>query len=116
MRRALLRLPVRPTHIKVDGDRLPRIVDLKIDCRVEAIVDGDARVAAISAASILAKTWRDGIMAQLDRCYPGFDLAVHKGYATTRHLDALSAREPSPVHRRSFSPIRWVEDSDDYCD
>lgn len=106
MRRALLRLPVCPTHIEVDGNRLPRIDDLQLGCSVKAIVGGDATRSAISAASILAKTFRDGLMAQLDARYPGFDLAIHKGYSTPAHLAALQVREPSPLHRRSFSPVR----------
>lgn len=106
MRRALLRLPVCPTHIQVDGNQLPRIDDLRLGCTVEAIIEGDACVAAISAASILAKTCRDAMMLRLDVCYPGFDLAAHKGYGTPAHLEALTRREPSPLHRRSFSPVR----------
>jgi ribonuclease HII len=106
MRRALLRLPVCPTHVQVDGNQLPRIDDLRLGCTVEAIIEGDACVAAISAASILAKTYRDAMMAKLDACYPGFDLAAHKGYATPGHLLALTRREPSPLHRKSFSPVR----------
>jgi len=106
MRRALLALPVRPTHVRVDGNRCPCLADLELPCTVEAIVAGDACVAAISAASILAKTYRDAMMATLDRCYPGFALAVHKGYCTPEHLEALRARAPSPLHRRSFAPLR----------
>jgi ribonuclease HII len=106
MRRALLRLPVCPTHIQIDGNQLPRIEDLNLGCTVEAIVEGDASVAAISAASILAKTCRDAMMQELDRCYPGFHLNVHKGYGTPAHLEALRARAPSPLHRKSFSPVR----------
>jgi len=105
MRRALLALPVAPTHVRVDGNRCPCLSDLPFGCTFEAIVSGDARVAAISAASILAKTYRDALMEALDRCYPGFALAVHKGYATQGHLEALRARAPSPLHRRSFSPV-----------
>src|SRR5579864_3905942 len=106
MRRALLALPVPPTHVRVDGNRCPCITDLAFGCSVEAIIAGDARIAAISAASILAKTCRDAMMAALDRHYPGFQLAVHKGYATPAHLEALKARAPSPQHRRTFSPMR----------
>ncbi|MGH8181581.1 MAG: ribonuclease HII, partial [Steroidobacteraceae bacterium] len=65
-----------------------------------------ARVAAISAASILAKTHRDAMMEALDPCYPGFELAAHKGYGTPAHLAALRIRVPSAQHRRSFSPVR----------
>lgn len=110
MRRALMRLPVCPTHVQVDGNQLPRIDDLRLGCTVEAIVQGDACIAAISAASILAKTYRDAMMARLDHCYPGFDLGAHKGYATPAHLEALSRQTPSPLHRRSFSPMRLADD------
>jgi len=106
MRRALLRLPVCPTHIQVDGNQLPRIDDLNLGCTVESIIEGDASVAAISAASILAKTCRDAMMEKLDACYPGFDLAAHKGYSTPAHLAALTRREPSALHRKSFEPVR----------
>ncbi|MBW4051235.1 MAG: ribonuclease HII [Proteobacteria bacterium] len=106
MRRALLRLPVCPTHVQVDGNQLPPLADLSLACSVEAVVEGDARIPAISAASILAKTHRDAMMEALDPCYPGFSLAAHKGYGTAAHLAALRAREPSPQHRRSFSPVR----------
>jgi ribonuclease HII len=106
MRRALLRLPVCPTHIEVDGNQLPRIDDLRLGCTVKAIVGGDASRPAISAASILAKTFRDALMQRLDGHYPGFELAAHKGYSTPAHLAALEIRAPSPLHRRSFSPVR----------
>lgn len=113
MRRALLALPVAPTHVRVDGNRCPCIADLPLSCTLEAIVDGDARVAAISAASILAKTCRDAMMQSLDACYPGFALGVHKGYCTPAHLAALREHPPSPQHRRSFSPVRCLNDVDD---
>ncbi len=111
MRRALMRLPVCPTHIQIDGNQLPRLDDLRLGCTVEAIIQGDASVAAISAASILAKTHRDAMMSRLDGCYPGFQLATHKGYGTPLHLEALRRQAPSPLHRRSFSPVReaWVQ-------
>ncbi|HJS88394.1 MAG TPA: ribonuclease HII [Steroidobacteraceae bacterium] len=106
MRRALLRLPVCPTHVAVDGNQLPPLADLSLGCTAQAIVEGDARIAAISAASILAKTHRDALMEALDPCYPGFELAMHKGYGTPAHLQALRIRDPSPQHRRSFSPVK----------
>jgi ribonuclease HII len=106
MRRALLALPVAPTHVQVDGNRCPCIADLALGCTLEAIVGGDALVPAISAASILAKVHRDAMMCSLDACYPGFALARHKGYGTRAHLKALTRRSPSPLHRRSFSPLR----------
>jgi ribonuclease HII len=110
MRRALLGLPVCPTHIQIDGNQLPHLDDLSLGCTVEAIIEGDAKVAAISAASILAKTRRDALMQDLDRCYPGFHLAAHKGYGTPAHLEALREREPTPLHRRSFNPVRVAFD------
>lgn len=113
MRRALLALPVAPTHVRVDGNRCPCIADLPLGCTLEAIVAGDARIAAISAASILAKTWRDALMQALDACYPGFELATHKGYCTRAHLEALRAQAPSPLHRRSFAPVRCVAEDDE---
>jgi ribonuclease HII len=115
MRRALLALPVAPTHVRVDGNRCPCLGDLPFACTFEAIVRGDARVSAISAASILAKTFRDAMMQALDACYPGFELAIHKGYGTPAHLLALRDHAPSPQHRRSFSPVRCSlsEEDDD---
>lgn len=104
MRRALLGLPVTPQLVQVDGNRVPVLGDLCPRC--EAIVEGDARVAAISAASILAKTARDALMRTLDAHYPGFQLGEHKGYATGQHLQALAAQGPSPVHRATFAPVR----------
>ncbi len=111
MRRALMRLPVCPTHIQIDGNQLPRIDDLRLGCTLEAIIEGDACIAAISAASILAKTHRDAMMQRLDTCYPGFDLATHKGYGTPAHLEALTRLEPSPLHRKTFSPVRMAFDA-----
>ncbi len=107
MRRALLRLPIPPTHVRVDGDRVPCLSDLPLTCTIEAIVGGDSSVAAISAASILAKTHRDAMMRRLDASYPGFDFATHKGYATPSHLSTLRSLAPSPMHRRSFAPVKW---------
>jgi ribonuclease HII len=109
MRRALLGLAVAPTHVQVDGDQLPRIGDLKLNCTIEAIIAGDASEPAISAASILAKTTRDFLMEQLDTRYPGFDLSTHKGYCTPGHLKCLAQLGPSPLHRRSFAPVRSAE-------
>ncbi len=106
MRRALLGLAVAPTHVAIDGNRLPRYLDLGLACTVEAVVKGDSKVPAISAASILAKTARDAQMEQLDTRYPGFSLSSHKGYPTPAHVRALAALGPSPLHRRSFAPVR----------
>jgi ribonuclease HII len=104
MRRALQGLPLTPALVQVDGNRLPQVGDLCARC--EAVIAGDASIAAISAASILAKTARDALMRALDRHYPGFQLDEHKGYATARHLQALQQRGPSTLHRWSFAPVR----------
>lgn len=105
MRRALMRLPVCPTHIEIDGNQLPRIEDLQLGCKVRAIIGGDATRAAISAASILAKVTRDTLMERLDTHYPGFNFSSHKGYSTPEHLAALEVHKPCPLHRRSFAPV-----------
>ncbi|MDE2250436.1 MAG: ribonuclease HII [Gammaproteobacteria bacterium] len=106
MRRALQALAVRPSRIIIDGNKAPHLDDLFEDCRVETLVRADVLVPAVGAASILAKTWRDAHMAELDALYPGFELARHQGYPTAAHLAALARLGPSPVHRRSFAPVR----------
>ena len=106
MRRALLGLRVRPAHVQVDGDRCPSFIGLSLECSFEAIVDGDARRICIGAASILAKTTRDAMMVGLDTLYPQYGFASHKGYATPEHCAALDKYGPSPIHRRSFEPVR----------
>ena len=106
MRRALQQLTVRPTEIIIDGNKAPQLTDLFEDCRIETRIGGDDLVPAISAASILAKTWRDSLMDELDRVYPGFGLAQHRGYCTDAHLEALARLGPTPIHRRSFAPVR----------
>jgi ribonuclease HII len=106
MRRALLALAQRPAHILIDGNQRPRLDDVFGDCRIETLVKGDALVPAIGAASILAKTYRDRLMMQLDAEYPGYGLAHHFGYPTALHIKALGELGPSAVHRRSFAPVR----------
>jgi len=106
MRRALLGLRVRPAHVQVDGDRCPSFIGLSLECSFEAIVDGDARRICIGAASILAKTTRDAMMVGLDAIYPQYGFASHKGYSTPEHFEALGKYGPSPIHRRSFEPVR----------
>lgn len=106
MRRAVSGLVLRPSLVQVDGNRLPFLTDC---CdRVEAVVKGDSLVAAISAASILAKDARDALMPELERAYPGYQLAAHKGYPTPDHLTALARLGPCPQHRRSFAPVQAV--------
>lgn len=103
MTRAVEGLGVEPEFIAVDGNRLP-----KWRYQARAIVKGDSRVAAISAAAILAKVTRDREMAAMDELYPGYGFAAHKGYGTARHLEALERLGPCDVHRRSFRPVRDV--------
>ena len=107
MRRALAALGTAPAHVVVDGNQVPPLTGLEIDCTIEAIVAGDATVPSISAASILAKCARDAHMIELDARYPGYGFAGHKGYPTAAHVAALRSLGPSPVHRRSFGPVQF---------
>ena len=106
MRRAILGLAVMPVAVQVDGDRLPNLHFHDRQVHGIAIVGGDADIAAISAASILAKTARDRIMVGLDRLYPDYAFAQHKGYGTEMHRDRLREHGPCGEHRRSFAPVR----------
>ncbi len=109
MRRAVLGLALRPQVVMVDGNRLPPLADC---CdRAEAVVQGDALVRAISAASILAKVARDEVMSAADAAYPGYQLCSHKGYGTPEHLEALARLGPCALHRRSFEPVRSADKS-----
>lgn len=101
MRRAVEGLRLKPAKVLVDGNRLPV---LKIPA--EAIVKGDAKVPAISAASILAKVYRDRLCLQMDSEHPQYGFATHKGYPTPEHLAALREHGASPWHRLSFGPVR----------
>lgn len=108
MRRAIEALGVKPDEVCVDGLHVPRGVEAP--CR--AIVKGDRLVAAISAASILAKVARDAEMVEIDARYPGYGFAHHKGYATPEHLAALRERGPCEIHRRSFEPVLTMLQAD----
>lgn len=100
MRRAVTGLRLKPVKVLVDGNRLP-----PLDVLAEAIVQGDAKVAAISAASILAKVTRDRLLDELHASHPQYGFDRHKGYGTAQHLEALRTHGPLPVHRRSFAPV-----------
>ena len=100
MRRAVAGLRLKPVKALIDGNRIP-----KLDVIAEAIVQGDAKVACISAASILAKTTRDEWMLAMHEQYPQYQFAAHKGYGTAVHLAALRAHGASPIHRKSFRPV-----------
>lgn len=101
MRMALDALALAPELALIDGNRLPR--DLR--CPAQAIVGGDATVAAISAASILAKVHRDRCMRAFDGMHPGYGFATHMGYPTPMHLASLRELGPCAIHRRSFAPV-----------
>jgi len=104
MKRAIEALVIRPHLALIDGNRCP-VLDC---CEVEAIIKGDQTVTAIGAASILAKVARDREMMELDARYPGYGFAQHKGYPTKSHISALNTLGISPVHRRSYAPVRNV--------
>ncbi|CAN5383767.1 ribonuclease HII [soil metagenome] len=101
MRRAIEGLSLQPTLALIDGNRCPVML-----CRSEAIVQGDDKVPAISAASILAKTARDGALLVLHEQYPLYGFDQHKGYPTALHLERLRIHGVSPVHRKSYAPVR----------
>lgn len=101
MQRAVEGLKITPDHVKVDGNRCP-----KLKLSVEAIVKGDAKVAEIGAASIIAKVYRDQQMVELDRAYPKYGFAKHKGYPTAEHLALLQQHGVLPQYRRSFGPVK----------
>ena len=103
MRRAVMGLRLKPHKVLVDGNRLPTL-----DIVAEAVVQGDRKVPAISAASILAKVARDRWCLEIDAEYPLYGFAAHKGYGTAQHLAALQRHGATPWHRRSFSPVAQV--------
>ena len=102
MRAALLGLHIAADEALIDGNTLPS----DLPCRARAIVDGDALIAEISAASILAKVHRDRLLVELDAVHPGYGFANHKGYPTPEHLAALERLGPCAAHRRSFAPVK----------
>jgi len=103
MRRAVEALQPFADHALIDGNRCP-----DLSCTAQAIIKGDSKVQAISAASIVAKVTRDREMIELDRCYPGYGLAQHKGYPSKAHIEALESLGVTPVHRRSYAPVRRI--------
>ena len=108
MQRAVSALDIAPRQALVDGNRLPRL-----ECPARAIVGGDASEPCISAASIIAKVSRDHEMLVLDRSYPGYGLAQHKGYPTKAHMAALQTLGVTSIHRRSFAPVRRLIDAEE---
>ena len=103
MQRAVAALRLRPQLVRVDGNRLPTL-----PVRAEAVVGGDATVAAIAAASIVAKVTRDRLMDEAHAAHPAYGFDRHRGYGTPQHLQALRTLGPTPWHRRSFAPVAQV--------
>ena len=103
MRRAILALRPQAEHALVDGNRCP-----DLPCSCEAIIKGDQTIGAISAASIIAKQARDQEMVEMDKLYPGYGFISHKGYPTRLHLESLQKLGVTPIHRRSFGPVKKV--------
>ncbi len=101
MKRALLALPRTPDLVLIDGNA-------KVDWPLpqKTVIEGDAKSACIAAASIIAKVYRDAWMKRLEEIYPGYGFDAHKGYATEKHIMLLNEKGPSPVHRKSFEPVR----------
>ena len=104
MSRAVALLSIVPEHVLVDGNRIPP----NLPCSAEAVVKGDARQAAISAASILAKVTRDRDILQAAQIYPEYGFEKHKGYPTAQHLEAIRLHGITPIHRRSFGPVKKI--------
>jgi len=105
MRRAILGLRIQPHYVQIDGNRLPELSFGAARMEGEAIVGGDGTHAAISAASIVAKVCRDEIMLEMDRIYPNYGFARHKGYGTAEHRERIHRFGPCQQHRRSFRPF-----------
>lgn len=103
MRQAVRRLRIQPELVLADGWRIPGI---GLPC--QGIIAGDAKSLSIACASIIAKVWRDRLMTRLAGRYPGYGLDRHKGYGTAAHLRALKKLGASPIHRRTFAPVRAV--------
>lgn len=105
MSRALENLPEKPEKALIDGNTYPR----RLPCEAETVIGGDAKIACIAAASILAKTERDRYMREMCEIYPGYGFGKHFGYSTPEHLAALKELGPCEIHRRSFARCRESE-------
>lgn len=101
MRRAVLALAELPDMALIDGNKQP-----DLPCEAQTIIKGDSRSLSIAAASIVAKVTRDRLMMEADARYPGYGLAGHKGYPTKAHIEAVQRIGATPIHRRSFKPVR----------
>ena len=100
MRRAVEQLALSPDYLLIDG-----VDTIEWPCRQQSIIKGDATSVSIAAASILAKVYRDRMIVELDRKYPGYGLAKHKGYGTPTHMEALARLGPTPLHRKNYGPV-----------
>jgi len=105
MRRSIFGLNQIPCYIKIDGNTLPDLRFKDTQISAESIIGGDKKVPEISAASILAKVYRDKLMITLDSIYQGYYFSEHKGYGTKRHFDSIEELGPCPQHRLSFKPF-----------
>ena len=103
MQRAIAALPIQPNHVLVDGNRLP---DISIPA--EAIIKGDSKIPAISAASIIAKVYRDNLMIDYQKQYPDFSFHIHKSYGTAQHLAEIQQFGVLEIHRKTFNPIKSI--------
>ena len=103
MQRAIEKLEPAPHRVMVDGNRAPRL-----SIEVKTIIQGDRLIASISAASVLAKVYRDRLMLSMHKLYPDYGFDRHKGYPTAHHLNRLRTLGPCPIHRKSFAPVRNV--------
>ncbi len=101
MRRAVENLGTAPQLAMIDGNHAP-----DLSCEVKTIIGGDRLIASISAASVLAKVYRDRLMLSMHQLYPGYGFDRHKGYPSAHHLERLQALGPCPIHRKSFAPVR----------
>lgn len=101
MKRAVEGLKVSPSLALIDGNKLP-----DLSCEMEAIIKGDSKEACISAASIIAKVARDNEMIEMDKLYPGYGFAQHKGYPTKQHKEAIVRLGVTPIHRTSYAPVQ----------
>jgi len=101
MQRAIEKLEPAPQRVMIDGNRAPHLC-----CEVKTVIGGDRLIASISAASVLAKVYRDRLMLAMHHLYPGYGFDRHKGYPTALHLDRLRMLGPCPIHRKSFAPVR----------
>ena len=101
MQRAVEKLNPKPQRAMIDGNRAPRL-----SCDVTTVIGGDRLIASISAASVLAKVYRDRLMISMHHLYPDYGFDRHKGYPTAHHLDRLKELGPCPIHRKSFAPVR----------